>query len=278
MRASILDDAIDQRIARARALREAHPAAAEALAFYAALCGYQRTLVATAGPAAPAAIVEADFFDAINIDRAAAAVPAFLEWLQTAGTASLARAAAEMRTAVPAAAWRECMQQVLVPDEMPGETFDRGLAAFVAEAVLQPFAEATAIGRRGAATERFGTERAALCPVCGGRPTVGVLREEGHGARRALVCGLCLTQWDYLRMVCPSCAEERFDSLPVYTADTIPYVRVEACDTCHRYLKTIDLTKNGLAAPLVDDVATLTLDLWARERGYERLRPNLLRT
>jgi formate dehydrogenase maturation protein FdhE len=27
----------------------------------------------------------------------------------------------------------------------------------------------------------------------------------------------------------------------------------------------------------VDDLASLSLDLWARSQGYERLRPNLLR-
>jgi FdhE protein len=52
---------------------------------------------------------------------------------------------------------------------------------------------------------------------------------------------------------------------------------VDACDSCRRYVKTIDLTRDGTAVPIVDDIATLTLDLWARGQGYERLRPNLLR-
>ena len=43
------------------------------------------------------------------------------------------------------------------------------------------------------------------------------------------------------------------------------------------YVKTIDLTRDGLAVPVVDDLASVTLDLWARERGYQRLYPNLLR-
>ena len=77
--------------------------------------------------------------------------------------------------------------------------------------------------------------------------------------------------------MCPACGEQRFDSLPVYSSDTFAHVRIDACDTCHRYIKTIDLTKDGLAEPTVDDVATVTLDLWARERGYQRLRQNLLR-
>jgi FdhE protein len=105
-----------------------------------------------------------------------------------------------------------------------------------------------------------------------------VLREEGHGARRALVCVRCATEWAFPRVSCPSCGEHEFDKLPVYTADAFPHVRVEACDGCRRYVKTVDLTKDGLAIPQVDDVASLPLDLWARDRGYVRLRGNLLRT
>jgi formate dehydrogenase maturation protein FdhE len=43
------------------------------------------------------------------------------------------------------------------------------------------------------------------------------------------------------------------------------------------YVKTIDLTLDGQAVPVVDDVASVPLDLWARDAGYVRLRPNLLR-
>jgi FdhE protein len=56
----------------------------------------------------------------------------------------------------------------------------------------------------------------------------------------------------------------------------MPHVRVEACDTCKSYLRTIDLTKDGHAVPLVDDLAAISLTLWADERGYRRLQPNLL--
>jgi len=92
-----------------------------------------------------------------------------------------------------------------------------------------------------------------------------------------LLCAVCLTEWKYLRVICSGCAEQQFDALPVYIAEEFPHIRIEACESCHCYLKTIDRTKNGLAVPLVDDIASLSLDLWARDRGYVRLRPNLLR-
>lgn len=46
--------------------------------------------------------------------------------------------------------------------------------------------------------------------------------------------------------------------------------RVEECETCGCYLKTVDLRKDGLAVPVVEDVATVELDVWAEERGLRR--------
>ena len=105
---------------------------------------------------------------------------------------------------------------------------------------------------------------------------VAVLREEGHGAKRFLLCALCLHEWECLRIVCPFCGEQDFDKLPVYTAEQFSHVRIDACDRCHHYIKTIDLTKDGLAVPCVDDIASVSLDLWARERGYTRIKNNVL--
>jgi FdhE protein len=124
-----------------------------------------------------------------------------------------------------------------------------------------------------------------------------VLRDKAHGSERSFVCGFCLTEYAAGRLGCPSCGEERFEKLAVFRADgqsdqssaSAPHVpvadpgsalaaaRIDACDTCRVYLKTIDLTKDATAVPVVDDIATVTLDVWAREHGYTRLRSNLLR-
>jgi FdhE protein len=69
-----------------------------------------------------------------------------------------------------------------------------------------------------------------------------------------LICSLCATEWDYRRIVCPACGEEEVDKLPVYNAEDLDYIRVEACDTCRHYIKTIGLTKNGHAVPVVERV------------------------
>jgi len=90
------------------------------------------------------------------------------------------------------------------------------------------------------------------------------------------ICSLCSTEWEFRRLLCPHCGEEDKEKIPIYTAQQFPYIRLEACDTCHTYMKAVDLTKNGLAVPEVDELASLALDLWASEKGYTKLQLNLL--
>ena len=143
---------------------------------------------------------------------------------------------------------------------------------FLALAFLQPYAEFV----RTSAGMRVEGHTHSLCPLCNRKPALGVLRQQGDGGQRSLLCGFCVTEWEYRRVVCPGCGEEDHAKLPVYTADELPYVRVECCDTCRTYIKSIDFTKNGLADPMVDELASIPLSLWADEHGYAKLYPNLL--
>ena len=63
----------------------------------------------------------------------------------------------------------------------------------------------------------------------------------------------------------------------MYAAEDLAGARVDCCETCRSCIKTLLLTRDATAIPIVDDIATLPLDLWAREQGYGRIRPNLLR-
>jgi FdhE protein len=139
------------------------------------------------------------------------------------------------------------------------------LHAFFARVLLQAFAEPAPDMPAG------GT----VCPVCEARPVAAVLRPEGDGGKRFLLCSQCLGEWEFRRLLCPGCGEEDQTQLPVFTAEEFPHVRVEACDQCRVYLKAIDLTKNGLAVPEVDELASVALDIWATERGYTKLQTNL---
>ena len=138
---------------------------------------------------------------------------------------------------------------------------------FFYRVLMQPYAE----GFR-----KPGEPAGGKCPACGSKPVAGVRRGEGDGAKRGLICSLCAWEWPYRRIICPNCGEENKNKLPVYVAEQIPHVRVEACDTCQSYLKSVDLTKDGFAVPEVDEIATVTLNLWADEHGYTKIETNIL--
>ena len=264
----------DERIARARSLGASGSPASDILVFYANLAEYQRSVRVPSAPILPDGSVR-DFENAIDFDAASRAVAPFLTWLQRNGPATLAQHASGWRSIAPQR-WRNLMIERVVEGEIdPGGEAEA--TAFVVDAILQPYAESAAAALRDNGSALPAMVASRRCPVCDGAPVVAALREEGHGARRVLICGLCASEWSFQRVQCPSCEEGRFDALPVYTADGTEHVRVDACDTCRTYIKTVDLTKDGLAVPLVDDLATLPLDLWARDRGYHRLYPNLLR-
>lgn len=143
---------------------------------------------------------------------------------------------------------------------------------FFPRAYLQPYAASI----RARSTLRGSGPAPYLCPLCKRKPGVGVLRPLGDGGQRSLICSFCLEEWEFRRIVCPGCGEENHAKLPVYTAEELKHVRVEACDSCRIYIKTVDMTKNGLAEPVVDELAAVPLDLWAQNHGYTKLQPNLL--
>lgn len=270
------------RIARARQLAAENASAAPLLLFYAATAEFQQRIAewwrSTHPPAAlplqdaphPGAAT-AHIRNAIDNDWVLGVLPDFLASLKPLAPPRLA---ADGVDAAAAEDWRARLESYWSSPADAAERLD-GATIFVLEAILQPLAESIATARPAAAAFDSGSG-GARCPCCGGMPVAGVLHEEGHGARRALVCGLCLTEWNFLRVVCVRCGERRFDALPIFTAEQFPHVRIEACDTCRGYLKTIDLTKDGYAVPIVDDLASVALDLWARDRGYSRIRANLL--
>lgn len=115
-----------------------------------------------------------------------------------------------------------------------------------------------------------------VCPACGGLPQLSVLRQQGNGASRWLQCSSCFREWPFRRFACPGCGEESDGRLPRYSTGEYRHVHVEGCDSCMRYLKAIDLTVDGRAVPLVDEVATAVLDVWAGEHGYSKIMQNLM--
>ena len=260
-----------QRIRRAENLSAKHAFAAEILGFYIHLARFQEGLYQAAKNASsktsagvlPSVLAE----NPTEFPQLMTSFPSFLAIAEQTGPALLAQIARDLR-AGPADIWsnflNKCWSGVDEPPYRPEE--------FLAFAFLQPYAE---LARSHARLQLEGYSHS-ICPFCKRKPVVAILRPLGDGGRRSLLCGFCLTEWEFRRIICPGCAEENHAKLPIYTADSLPDIRVECCDSCHTYIKSIDMTKNGLAEPLVDELASVPLNLWAQEHGYSKLHPNLL--
>src|SRR4051812_18079477 len=144
---------------------------------------------------------------------------------------------------------------------------------YLSRAVLQPWVRLLAAERRR--PER--PPREGACPFCSGLPWMVTRRPEpeSHGAQRNLCCALCGGEWAFSRIRCPACGEADPESLPYFHDEARSAVRIEACETCKRYVKSIDLTLDARPIAEVDDLVTVALDLWALEKGYTRIEPGL---
>jgi FdhE protein len=149
---------------------------------------------------------------------------------------------------------------------------------FFEKAILQPYLRWVAdTGARPAGREASAGER--CCPFCGGSPQVSFLQNKettAESGNRDLICATCLSSWEFRRVVCANCGEERPAQLGYFHSSEFGHVRIEACDTCKHYIKGVDLTRIGFAAPMVDEIDAAPLDLWAREHGYTKIELNLV--
>jgi formate dehydrogenase accessory protein FdhE len=279
----------DRRIRRATELTSTYPFGAEGLRFYARVATFQKSLYAEIQKAlkgSPKISADRPLRDELDFFLLLPHFSPYLSLIQQIAPAPLGQAAAGLTQKGPAA-WQHAIEDFwhrdpeLASDMDDGEELRAGDSLdttasdrLLAWIFLQPYAEYLAAHRENTIVDGAPS----TCPLCGGKPVVGVLRSEGDGAKKSLICMLCAHEWNFRRIYCPACGEEREPQMAFYSAPEIAHVRVDVCDTCHTYLKTIDLTKTGLAVPVVDELATIPLDLWAREHGYQKLQINLLGT
>jgi FdhE protein len=269
-----LNSTWDARLKRANQLSSIYPFAAQALSFYAGVATVQRQLYTQFEHApADATSPTGELRDRLDSFTLLPKFPGFLTAIEQIAPAPLAQNAAAL-VQRGSAAWLRVIEDFWQSASI-GSATDATAASSaewcLAWLFLQPYAEFLAercTVHVGGAPSR--------CPVCGAKPIVGVLRPEGDGARKSLVCMLCAHEWPFRRIWCPACGEEREPQMAFYSAPEIAHVRVDVCDTCRSYLKSVDLSKTGLAVPIVDELASLPLDLWASENGYAKLQVNML--
>ena len=106
------------------------------------------------------------------------------------------------------------------------------------------------------------------CPICGKEPKIGEIRD-GEEGKRYLFCHQCGFKWYFHRIKCPFCGNEEQHSLAYFEVEGEERYRVDVCNKCRRYIKTVELPKSSEEPNLdVEDIATLHLDMIACDEGY----------
>ena len=272
------------RLQRAELLASRYSFAAEILTFYRHVAAFQRDFYEQLPKRwGKQAVVPpgGDLRAQLNLPLLLEPFRDFLTLVERRGPGPLAAQARHLRDE-GATRWAEALEEFWKTGllEAPahsgnGEALDpEPLRVFLARAFLQPYAEFVV----GAMLPPVLPMTLCRCPRCNSLPLLGVLRPEGDGGKRYLQCSFCSQEWEFRRILCAHCGEDQEHKLAVYVAEQFPHMRVETCESCRHCLRTIDLTKDGNAVPLVDDLAAIPLSLWAHENGYQRTQENLFQT
>jgi len=261
---TIVRDTWPGRVQRAADLGAAEAPTRALLVFYAALLRAQRDLYEQLR-------ARADLFGSPERDVAPfrTQISILLDTVVGAGPETLAIEARQLLDGTDADLWSMLLRFWKAPSDRQ----------FFAKAILQPYAQC--LRERGVApVGRVHPRVDNLCPFCGGAPQLSMLLGAGNptleGGARALQCALCLGVWPFRRALCPQCGEEDERRLGYFSSAAFDHLRLETCDGCKRYLKCVDLTRLGLAVPLVDEVAAAPLDIWAAEHAYVKIELNLV--
>lgn len=278
-------DAWSERRRRTRELRARQPFARQILDFYGALLVVQEKAYLDAMSDSPATTQ-------LAAHVAEVVVPRVLDVSLALGPDRLR---SELMHRLEVEHPRQMVEQWIAGAEQP--MVDRYLARASLGPVLEAFDEEARGVCRGPRDERH-------CPHCGGPPQVSFFapaQEDLASGPRLLLCARCGATWSYARMTCAGCGEDSSAKLQIFSElgatsgergsvvrglpggppparqpTVFPHLRVEACESCRRYTLNVDLMTDPQAVPVVDELAAIPLDLYARERGFSKITTNLM--
>ena len=141
--------------------------------------------------------------------------------------------------------------------------------AFQAVAVLMPVPLLHACNRRWARSIAASWMEG-YCPVCGAWPAFTEVR--GIERSRYLRCGRCGGEWQAHCLNCPYCGmtdhKELVSLVPEKSGSNST---IDACTRCLGYVKTFTTLQGSPPAKVIlDDLASVELDVAAAEQGYKR--------
>lgn len=173
-----------------------------------------------------------------------------------------------------------------VSDSLVGLAAEKGIEPrileFVSGFVVSAVLRGLTFSRKD---EDYSDWRKSTCPVCGKPPIIAWLGRRppvenneflaDGGGRKHLHCGLCGTDWYFMRGVCPNCGTTGQDAMQILGEEDRRYERIDWCKNCHTYLPQIDLREIA-GTPDMDVMAPglMHLDLVAAEKELIPLKPS----
>jgi FdhE protein len=108
------------------------------------------------------------------------------------------------------------------------------------------------------------------CPVCGAWPACAETR--GIERSRYLRCGRCGGGWPAQYLSCSYCGmTDHAELIALVPENSGSHAVIEACKRCLGYVKTFTTLQGSPPAQvMVDDLASVDLDIAALEQGYRR--------
>ena len=174
-------------------------------------------------------------------------------------------------------------QNYLLHTWLPLENFiktydlDHNLLFFLIKNSVKPFIESMA--ERVLPTCDLSPWSESICPICGSLPALAFLKPiksngdglVNKGKEKGLSCSLCNHTWQFPRLKCPFCLTDKQDALGYFYLDNGEKgYRVDICNDCKCYIKTIDFEYCPISEELLflEDIHTINLDLLAEKEGY----------
>jgi FdhE protein len=105
------------------------------------------------------------------------------------------------------------------------------------------------------------------CPVCGSMAELSVFEDNG---KRSLLCGFCGHKWPTKRVHCSYCENSDHETLHYFEIEDEEEYRVDVCDRCNKYIKTVDIKKTSRPVYLpLESISTPYIDIKLKEMGYK---------
>ena len=107
------------------------------------------------------------------------------------------------------------------------------------------------------------------CPVCANQPLIGrLVDKEG---RRMHTCSFCGFEYRAPRMGCPFCLALEVEGSEYQVCEEEPGYLLTTCKSCNNYFKLGDFREFDRPwFPLLDDLSSLMLDIYAMQLGFSR--------